>query len=355
MRGIPALLGSWVAGVVLAAGVSAASAAASDAAGAGVAAAGAADTAATVWATIGARAVSAAEVDRKAAPTLAQVRRQEYEARRQALDALIEDEVLAREAAARQRTKELLIDTEVATKIPAATTAEVDSFYLANRGRYGGQAKETVAASIAETIRGQKVARARADYVRALRRKYHVRVALEPPRVTLAAGDDPSLGSAKAPVTIVEFSDFQCPFCSRAEATIEDVVARYGDRVRLVYRDFPLDMHSNADRAAQAAECARSQGKYWEMNRAMFADASKLSAADLVETAKRIGLDPARFQGCLDSGASRDAVQKDLAEGRALGITGTPTFFINGIMIVGARELQVFTDVIDDELERAGR
>lgn len=162
-------------------------------------------------------------------------------------------------------------------------------------------------------------------------------------------------GSATAKVSIVAFSDFQCPFCSRAEATIEQVVARYGDRVRLVYRDFPLDIHPNADRAAQAAECARSQGKYWEMNRAMFADASKLSEADLVETAGRIGLDADAFRKCLDSNASETPVRKDVEAGRSLGITGTPTFFINGIMIVGARELQVFTDVIDDELERAGR
>jgi protein-disulfide isomerase len=165
----------------------------------------------------------------------------------------------------------------------------------------------------------------------------------------------PAFGPDNATVTIVEFSDFQCPFCSRAEQTIEQVVERYGKQVRLVYRDFPLDIHPNAAIAARAAGCARAQGKYWEMNRAMFADASKLAEPDLVETARRLALDPDTFKACLESGDHDANIQRDVADGQRYGVSATPTFFINGIMIVGARELRAFTDVIDDELERAGR
>jgi len=307
----------------------------------------------SVFATVGTRTIGRAEVDARAAAALQRVRLEEYEARKRALDAMIETDVLAREAAAKHTVPESLIAREVDAKLPAATPEEIDTWWTDNRGQFPGQTKEQAQPQLVTAIQNDKRATARSTYVRGLRRKYGARVTLEPPRVAVATANAPSLGPAKAPVTIVEFSDFQCPYCSRAAQTVERVVQRYGDRVRLVYRDFPLDIHPNAEIAAQAAACARTQGKYWEMNRAMFADASKLAEPALVETATRLGLDGDKFKTCLDAGDGKDSIQHDLADGASYGVNATPTSFINGSMIVGARELRAFTDIIDDELERA--
>jgi protein-disulfide isomerase len=248
-----------------------------------------------------------------------------------------------------------LIEQRVAAKVTPASPAEIDTFFTRNRGQMAGRTLEQSASQIAATIHGSRVATARAEYVRTLRKRYDARVLLEPPRIAVSPDDDPSRGPAQAPITIVEFSDFQCPFCSRGQDTIDQVVKQYGDRVKLVFRDFPLSIHPNAEGAAIAAGCAREQGKYWEMNRALFADPGELSAADLAATAGSIGLDVERFKACMASGESRAEVQKDMADGQSVGVSGTPTFFVNGVMIVGARELDVFTRTIDRELERQGQ
>jgi len=202
-------------------------------------------------------------------------------------------------------------------------------------------------------FKNQKIADAQHDYLKTLRKKYGVKTMLEPPRVDIAVDDDAAKGPAKAPVTIVEFSDYQCPYCSRAEATVTEVLKKYGDKVRLVYRDYPLQFHQNANIAAQASECAKEQGKFWEMHGAMFANQSKLTQPELVETAGGItGIDKEKFKSCLDSGKYKDEVQKDFEAGVKYGVTGTPTFFINGIPIVGARDVNSFAEIIDAELER---
>jgi protein-disulfide isomerase len=307
---------------------------------------------AEVAATLAGRTITLDEVDRRAAAQLMRVRQEQYEARAQALDAILDQEVLQREADAKHVAIDRLIETEVAAKQTAPTPAEIDTFFVQNRGQMGGRTLEQSAAQITEALRNARFAEARSDFVRALRRKYDVRVALEPPRFAVSVDDDPARGPAKAPVTIVEFSDFQCPYCDRAERTIDQVLEKYGDRVRLVFRDFPLSIHPDAENAAVAANCALAQGKYWPMNRAMFANSSKLSLSDLAATAVSVGLDVSRFRACMESDEARAEVRKDVADGQALGLSGTPTFFVNGVMIVGAREADVFTRAIDRELER---
>jgi protein-disulfide isomerase len=282
------------------------------------------------------------------------VRQQEYEVRQQALDAMINDDLLDREAKAKGVTKEKLIETEITSKAPDATPAEIDAYYEQNKARMGGQAKEQIAPQIGAMLKSQKSGTIQAEYMRGLRQKYGVKVMLEPPRVQIAVDDDPAKGGpTSAPVTIVEFSDFQCPFCSRAEPVVDEVMKKYGDKVRLVFRDYPLSFHPNAEVAAMGAECAEEQGKYWEMHKAMFANQQKLAAADLVETAGGIGIDKDKFKSCLDSGKYRTEVQKDFQDGQKAGVTGTPTFFINGIMIVGARNVDSFSEIIDRELSRS--
>ena len=311
---------------------------------------GAADS--TAAAVIGDKTITLAELDAKAAGPLVKVRQDEYEARRQVLESLINDEVMAKEAAATKKTKEELTKSEITDKAPDPAQADVDAFYEANKARFGAQTKEQLAPQITAMLKNQKMADVQRAYFKSLRDKYGVKTMLEPPRVQVAQDDDPAKGPAKAPITIVEFSDYQCPYCSRAETTVTDVLKKYGDKIRLVYRDYPLSFHQNANVAAQASECADEQGKFWEMHGAMFANQSKLASTDLVETAATIGLEKDKFKACLDSGKYKDEVQKDFEDGQKACVTGTPTFFINGIPMVGARDVNSFAEIIDSELER---
>jgi protein-disulfide isomerase len=307
-------------------------------------------------AVIGDKTITLQELDTAAAGALTRVRQEEYDARRQALETMVNDELLGKEAAAKNVKKEDLVKTEVTDKVTDPPQADVDAFYEQNKARFGAQTKEQIGPQIAAMLKGQKMADAQRDYMKTLRKKYGAKTLLEPPRVEISSDDDASKGPAKAPVTIVEFSDYQCPYCSRAEGTVQEVLKKYGDKVRLVYRDYPLSFHPNSNIAAQASECAKEQGKFWEMHNAMFADQSKLAQADLVTTAGNIsGVDKDKFKACLDAGKYKDEVQKDFDDGQKYGVTGTPTFFINGIPMVGARDVNSFSEVIDSELDRAGK
>jgi len=152
-------------------------------------------------------------------------------------------------------------------------------------------------------------------------------------------------------VTIIEFSDFQCPFCFRAAPTVRQVLATYGDKIRLVYRHYPIPGHPQARPAAEASACAAEQGKFWEFHDRLFADQSKLSAADLKQDAAAIGLDAAKFDSCVTSGKYKADVDADIQAGEAAGVNGTPAFFVNGRLLSGAQPFESFKRVIDEELQ----
>ncbi len=306
----------------------------------------------TTVAVIGDKTITLVDLDAQAAGALVRVRQEEYDARKQALDGMINDEVVAKESAAKGKSKEDLLKAEVNDKVPDPAPAEIDAFYEQNKARFGPQTKEQMAPQIAGMLKNQKMMDVQRVYLKSLRDKYAVKTMLEPPRLDVDVDDDPAKGPAKAPVTIVEFSDYQCPYCGRAEATVLEVLKKYGDKVRLVYRDYPLSFHQNANIAAQASDCAKEQGKFWEMHDAMFANQSKLTQPDLVETAGSLKMDKDKFKSCLDGGKYKDEVQKDFDAGMKYGVTGTPTFFINGIPMVGARDVNSFADIIDSELDR---
>ena len=309
-----------------------------------------------VAATVGDRSITLQDLDQRAASSLMRVRQQEYEVRQQTLDGMINEELFEREAKARGVNREKLMETEVSSKVPEPSQAEIDAYYEQNKARMGSQTKEQIGPQISAMLKQQKVSGVQAEFVKQLREKYGVKVKLEPPRVQVSTDDDPIKGGPTgAPVTIVEFSDYQCPFCSRAEGVVDEVMKKYGEKVRLIYRDYPLSFHQNAETAAMASECAEEQGKFWEMHKAMFGNQMKLTVADLVETAGNLSLDKDKFKGCLDSGKYRSEVQKDFQDGQKYGVTGTPTFFINGIMIVGARGVESFSEIIDRELTREAK
>jgi protein-disulfide isomerase len=309
-----------------------------------------------VVATIGGEPFTARQLEEAAGTRLFQLRTQQYQAQRQILEDEIARRLLEREAAARKVTVAELLKAEVESKVPPVTEAEQKAFYLQNKARMGEMTEADALKRIETGLRQQRIGERQADFIGGLRAKADVHVMLEPPRLTLAAGDDPSRGPADAPITIVEFSDFQCPYCSRATATLKKLESSYPGKIRLVYRDFPLvQIHPNAARAAEAGACANEQGKFWAMHDAMFEHQDKLAEADLKASAATLGLDAAKFEQCLGSGRYTGQWKKDAAEGERYGVSSTPAFFINGRLVVGAQPYESFARIMDEELARAGR
>jgi protein-disulfide isomerase len=301
--------------------------------------------------------ITMAEVEAMLGGRLSQLRTQEYQMKRQALDELIARRLVEKEAAARGISSDELIRTEIEAKVPAITEAEQKAFYEANKGRIGNMPEAEAMRQIEAYLRSQKVRERQQAYVDELKAKSSgVRVMLEPPRMQVAvSADDPVKGPATAPVTIVEFSDFQCPYCSRVTPTLKQVEDTYGDKVRVVFRNFPLlQIHPNAAKAAEAASCAADQGKFWEMHDRLFGDQQKLGVEDLKQTAAALGLKADEFNQCLDSGKKEAEWRHDMEEGTSYGLTGTPAFFINGRLISGAQPYEAFTQIINEELEMKG-
>jgi protein-disulfide isomerase len=308
--------------------------------------------------------ITVAEVEAAAKSSLQQVdlqlvqcQRQAQQSRFDALDAalkgMVRDHMLEKEAAKAGQTVEEYRAAQLDSNVPAVTDEDVQAFFDENKARIGNRTLEQIGPQIRQYLEQQAQQQAEETFYSNLEAKYDVSYKLEPPRVEVAA-DGPAKGPADAPITIVEFSDFQCPFCSRVTPTLEQVTENYGDKVRLVFRQFPLGMHPNAPKAAEASLCAKEQGKFWEMHDAMFGDQNALGVPQLKETAAKLGLDSEQFDQCLDSGKYEDAVAADMKAGAEAGVTGTPAMFINGQMVSGAVPYEQLSAVIDAELQRKG-
>ncbi|RME60761.1 MAG: hypothetical protein D6780_02775 [Candidatus Dadabacteria bacterium] len=173
--------------------------------------------------------------------------------------------------------------------------------------------------------------------------------------VEVAIGNSPVRGPKNAPITIVEFSDFQCPFCKRAFGTMEQILKNYKGKVKLVYKHFPLSFHQHADSAARAAVAAQWQGKFWEFHDALFKNQSKLGEDFYIQTAKKLGLDVEKFKRDMNSEKAKQVVKADLEQGRKLGISGTPGFFVNGVAVKGAYPYDYFKMIIDRWLKKLNK
>ena len=303
---------------------------------------------------VGEDPITAAEFEKMAGSKLFAVRTQEYNQKRALLEDVIDKRLLEKEGKARGISADELLRVEVESKVPAVTEAEQKDFYEKNKPRFGNTPEADALKQIEGGLRQQRARERQAAFTKELRDKAGVRILLDPPRVAVSPGDDPAKGPATAPITIVEFSDFQCPYCSRVNPTLKQVEEKYGDKLRVVFRDFPLvQIHKDASKAAEAAQCAHDQGKFWEMHDKLFSNQSKLQVEGLKQSATEIGLDATAFNQCLDSGKFAAEVQKDAEEGASYGVTGTPAFFINGRMLSGAQPLEAFVTVIDEELARS--
>jgi protein-disulfide isomerase len=309
-----------------------------------------------VVATVGNVSITLADVDVKAMQTPAnefgatKLVLAIYEARRNAIDEIAGEKLIDMEAKTRGLTSAAVIDAEITTKIQTVTDADVTAWYNANRARVQGAAIDQVRAPIRNLLIQQRSAVAYQTFVEQLKLKTPVRISLEPPRQKIATADSPAQGPANAPIELVEFSDFQCPFCFRAHPTVQQVLNTYSGKVRFVYRNYPLPNHPNARPAAEAAQCANEQGQFWPYHDRLFADQARLSDADLKASAAALGMDAGRFNACFDSHKYTARVDADFQAGNEAGVNGTPAFFINGRLLSGAQPFDEFKKIIDEEL-----
>lgn len=316
---------------------------------------------ADVAATVGDGTITLADVDQRWADadpaSRLQVRQQTYDARTQALEQIIAEHLIEREARRRSIRAEQLLDTEIPKRAPPVTEAEIVAAYREAGDQVANTGLEELRPRIREYLQEQRYGEALRAFVGELRAEStDVRINLEPPRLSVqTSSTDPARGPATAPVTIVEFSDFQCPFCRQAAPTLQKIQKTFGDRVRLIYRDAPLPNHPEAFVAAEAAQCAHDQGRFWEYHDVLFANQQALERSRLTEYAAAAGLDQGRFSTCLEDGRFRTRVEQDLGDAQAYGIASTPTFFINGRVVMGALPYDRLERIIQEELARQSR
>src|SRR5688572_10442876 len=312
-----------------------------------------------VLATIGDERVTMADVSSRIGDALEKLETQYRQARHAMIDttlqAMVRERILGAEARKQSKTIDQLIDAEAGTG--PITEQEISAWFQGNQARLGGRSLEQLRPQIADYLirvrRGQAADRLEAR----LSTEQKVIVNFEPFRVALNNDGAPSLGPADAPVTLVEFSDFDCPFCGRFHPTLKQLSDKFGDKLRVVYRQYPIvSLHPNAFKAAEASLCAHDQGKFWEMHDTMFQEQGRLSVSELKVKAGRLGLNQKKFDTCLDTGRYTEQVQNDIKEAQKAGVTGTPALFVNGVSVEGgAVSLEVVAKAIDEELARAKR
>lgn len=307
----------------------------------------------SVVATVGDHKITAQELDQKVKPQIAEMRT--------SLAKRVDDVIADKTPELQRKTLDAMVDDYLLTEAAKKDNLTVDEYV---KKQYGGKSGVTEADAKAwyaknksqnsppfDQIKGQLIGLMnRQAMIERLRKEHPVKINLEVKRVALDSSGHPSLGPKDAPVTMVEFTDFQCPFCKSTQATVKQLREKYGDKIRFVHMDFPLSFHSHALDAAKAARCANDQGKFWEFHDSLFENQGKLSATDLKATAKTLGLNTKEFDSCFDKGTHLAAIKADSEAGSKLGVDGTPAFFIDGRQITGAQPLPQFVQVIDEEL-----
>jgi protein-disulfide isomerase len=312
-----------------------------------------------VVATIGSGSITLAEVDARALKRTANnfgdlpLVQALYEARRTTLDEIIGSQLVELEAKALGIEPTALVEREIEAKVVNPTDADIAAWYEANRAQVQGAPLDQISEPIRLMLAQERRRTARSRYVETLKAKTPVKVLLEPPRTAMAHAGRPARGPSNAPIEIVEFSDFQCPFCLRATATMTQILEQYGDRIRLIYRHYPLPNHPNARPAAEASLCAQDQDKFWPYHDRLFAAQDKLTNEDLKRHAAELGLDTAQFNACFEAGRFQAEIDTDMQDGSEAGVSGTPAFFINGRFLGGAQPIEAFQRIIDEELARA--
>jgi protein-disulfide isomerase len=291
--------------------------------------------AASVVATVAGQPLTAAPLLERLKPVIYKLRLETYELAKQRADQLVDNTLLLDEAKRRQIGPEEIIRSEVSDKVHTPTEEEVVKFYSENKARISGDLN-SVRNQLAIYLQNESRQRLEQDLSARLRKNANIRwLITEPvqPVQNISVDDDPARGDANAPVTIVEFTDFQCPACAAMHPVLEEVLKSYGNKVRFVVRDFPLSQHEYARKAAEAADAANAQGKFFEYIAVLFKSQKALDVPSLKKYASELGLDRAKFDAALDRGTYAPEVKKDIDDGEMYGVGSTPTIFVNGVQL----------------------
>lgn len=282
---------------------------------------------------------------------LRQLRTREYELKRRALDVVIQQKSLEAEAARKGVSVRELLMVEVDSKVNDPTDAEARAFYEARKDSLKHPFDAELQAEIIKSLKQERLREARSAYIDQLVSHSNVAILLAPHRAEVSHDPSRLRGNPDAPVTIVEFSDFECPYCSEVQTTLKQVLAKYGENVRLVFKHLPSEGHRNSLPAARAAYCAAEQDRFWEFHDALFA-LRNLSPAAFEQIAGDLGLGMAKFRACLNSEQSRSAIVKDIEAARLFRIESTPSFIVNGRLVKGALSFAEFQKIIERELDQ---
>jgi protein-disulfide isomerase len=290
---------------------------------------------AAVLATVDGKTITASDFSERLKPFVYKLQSEIYQGEARSLDMKINQLLLEAEAKRLNKTPEDIYKAEVEGKVKEPTDAEIAKFYEDNKARIQGDLN-SLRGDIANLLKNQQLNRLEAEFAQHLRTGAAIQIFLkepEPPVQSISTDDDPARGDTTASVTVVEFTDFQCPACSAMQPAVEEVLKSYGSRVRFVVRDFPLAMHANARKAAEAADAAAAQGKFFEYISVLFKNQSALDDASLKKYASDLGLDRAKFDAALDNGQYAAEVSHDVMDGESYGVDATPTIFINGVRL----------------------
>lgn len=288
-----------------------------------------------VVATVGGQPLKAGLLKERLKPIIYKIELETYLLAKKQADQMVDNMLLLEEAKRRQIGPEQIIRAEISDKVRPPTEAEVAKFYADNKARISGDLN-SVRNQIAFYLQEESKRRLEGELSNRLRKNADIRwLMTEPvqPVQNVSVDDDPSRGNATAPVTVVEFTDFQCPACAAMHPVLDEVLKSYGDKVRFVVRDFPLNQHENARKAAEAANAANAQGKFFEYIALLFQRQKALDVPSLKKYATELGLDRARFDAALDRSVYAAEVEKDIEDGELYGVGSTPTIFINGVQL----------------------
>jgi len=296
--------------------------------------------------------VTLAEVEQKETAKLLKIRSQYYQAEREAVEAFIDSYLLEQKALQEHLTVADLVKRDLESHIQDPTEDQLKVYY---EGLDTTEPYVAVREKVLLSIRQRRLKKAVAEYVRALREQAGVTISLAAPTESVSIGDEVPRGPRDAKVQIIEFADYECPYCRQLHPTLKKLEQEFDGKIAVVYMDMPLPMHPRAAKAAEATHCAGAQGHYWDMHDWLFEDVTHLEMAQMKEHARALHLNAEQFDKCLDSGEQSAAVKKDLTEAQHLGLTGTPALFINGHFFSGAVKYPALREIIEQELAAAGR
>jgi protein-disulfide isomerase len=291
--------------------------------------------------------ITQSDLEQREAAKLLHAKDQYFIAEKNALNQLIEDTLLQAQARKEGITVDELLKRHVDSQVQDPSEDQLQVYY---EGVQTDQPYSEARPKILETIRKIRQTKARTEYVKSLRSAANVQLMLMPPTADVAMGDAPMLGPADAQVKIIEFADYQCPYCQKIYPQLKQLENEFHGQVVLAYKDFPLSMHKQAEKAAEAGRCARHQGKFWEYHDALFEAKDGLEVLQLKEYAREVGLDGATFDKCLDSGDEAANVREDVEQGNRLGLSGTPTLFVNNHFLSGTTTYSVLHDVVAEQI-----